>query len=148
MIEVWKDVKSFEGKYQVSNLGRVRSLDRLTEMRKGENGKLFKKPIKGKLLTPQKDKCGYVHVRLVKKVDGVLKYILFKVHQLVAQEFLNYDRKNSQDLVIDHINGDKNDNRLENLEVVTRVQNLKRFWRSERAQLTKLRMRHKKQKRK
>ena len=44
---------------------------------------------------------GYVHVRLVKD----RRYVLYKVHQLVGQAFLGYDRKNDENLVIDHLNG-------------------------------------------
>ena len=69
---------------------------------------------------------GYVHVRLVKE----RRYVLYKVHQLVGETFLGYDRKNKENLVIDHLNGIKHDNRIENLEVVTRSENSKRFWNS------------------
>ena len=52
------------------------------------------------------------------------------MHQLVGAAFLGYDRKNDENLVIDHLNGIKHDNRLENLEVVSRSENSKRFWNS------------------
>ena len=71
---------------------------------------------------------GYVHVRLVKDRH----YVLYKVHQLVGETFLGYNRKNDENLVIDHLNGVKHDNRLENLEVVTRAENSKRFWNSDK----------------
>ena len=80
----------------------------------------------GFILTPQKDGCGYVHVRLVKDRH----YVLYKVHQLVGEAFLGYNRKNDENLVIDHLNGIKHDNRLENLEVVSRSENSRRFWNS------------------
>ena len=94
-------------------------------------------PKKGVILNPQKDGCGYLHVRLVKDRH----YILYKVHQLVGAAFLDYDRKNNENLVIDHLNGIKHDNRLENLEVVTRSENSQRFWNSKKGEKTKQKMR-------
>ena len=70
MKEVWKDIKDFEGLYQVSNLGRVRSLPRNTTS--------------GKILKPRKDIYGYVSVCLFK--EGVRYWK--KIHRLVAQEFI------------------------------------------------------------
>ena len=55
--------------------------------------------------------------------------------------FLGYDRKNNENLVIDHLNGIKHDNRLENLEVVTRSENSQRFWNSKKGEKTKQKMR-------
>ena len=91
----------------------------------------------GIILTPQKDGCGYLHVRLVKDRH----YVLYKVHQLVGSAFLDYDRKNNENLVIDHLNGVKHDNRLENLEVVSRSENSKRFWNSDKGKETRRKMR-------
>ena len=54
--------------------------------------------------------------------------------------FLGYDRKNNENLVIDHLNGIKHDNRLENLEVVTRSENSQRFWNSTKGKETKKKM--------
>ena len=54
------------------------------------------------------------------------------MHQLVGAAFLGYDRKNNENLVIDHLNGIKHDNRVENLEVVSRSENSKRFWNSDK----------------
>ena len=76
--EVWKDIPEFKNKYQVSSMGRVRSLPRLAPV-KNFKGSEYLMPKKGVILNPQKDGCGYVHVRLVKD----RRYILYKVHQLV-----------------------------------------------------------------
>ena len=62
MNEVWKDVKGYEGLYQVSNLGRVKSLDRWINQRSNS-----KKLIKSKMLKPMLNKRGYLMVGLSKK---------------------------------------------------------------------------------
>lgn len=62
------------------------------------------------------------------------------MHQLVGAAFLGYDRKNDENLVIDHLNGIKHDNRVENLEVVTRSENSKRFWNSDKGKETRQKM--------
>ena len=71
---------------------------------------------------------GYVHVRLCK--DGTIT--LKKVHVLVAEAFLDYDvsqydRRDSGSLVVDHIDRDKTNNKLDNLEVITQAENLHRY---------------------
>ena len=71
---------------------------------------------------------GYIHVRLRK--DGVAT--LFKVHVLVAKAFLGYDQKqydrhDVSTLVVDHLDGVKDNNRLSNLEVVTQAENIARY---------------------
>ncbi len=71
-----------------------------------------------------------MHVRL--GITGG-KSELFKVHQLVATAFLNYDRSkydrhDIRSLVVDHIDGDKTNNKLDNLEVVTQAENIHRYW--------------------
>jgi len=98
--EIWKDIPNYEGVYQVSNIGRVKSL------KSGEE----------KLLKPQKHRDGYMQVGLYK--EGVGK--LFKVHRLVMLAFVS-----ESDLQVNHINGIKTDNHLENLEYCTGSQNIK-----------------------
>ena len=110
--EFWKDVIGYEGTYQVSNLGRVKSLPRL--MQKGKN--IF--TCKEKILKPAVTSSGYAQVILCKSdtKKGVT------VHKLVAIAFLNHTPCGMK-LVIDHINDDKLDNRLENLQIVTNREN-------------------------
>lgn len=62
-------------------------------------------------------------------------------HQLVGLTFLGYDRKNNQNLVIDHLNMIKTDNRLCNLQVVTQKQNKIRYFKTEKGQQTRNKMR-------
>ena len=91
--EIWKDIKGFEGHYQVSNLGRVKSLKRGKE----------------RILKPGRDTYGYLRVILWKNNKMKMCYI----HRLVAQAFL----PNPQNLPqINHKNEDKTDNKVENLE--------------------------------
>jgi hypothetical protein len=107
-LEVWKDIPEYEGLYQISNLGRVKSLSRY-----------INRPIGGyytkeRILKNRKNSCGYYLMQLFK--DGNMKNIL--IHQLVAIAFLNH-KPNGHELVIDHINDNKLDNRVENLQIVT-----------------------------
>lgn len=112
--EIWKDIKGFEGKYQVSNLGRVRSLDRTTIDKAGRahhtRGMILKDSLnKGK---------GYYRVSLS---DGHRKYTHYEVHRLVALHFV----PGYQDgLVVNHKNEIKTDNRADNLEWCTYKYNL------------------------
>lgn len=108
MKEIWKDVIGYEGYYQVSNLGRVRST-----LRKVPHKKSGFITIKSREIFVYERKDGYQSVCLSK--NGRLKNFL--IHRLVAISFLNYDDDSS--LVVDHINSIKNDNRLENLQLIS-----------------------------
>ena len=111
MEEIWVDIKGYEGFYQVSNLGRVKSLKRIARHSSGGN-----KILKEKLLKQTVNKRGYVVVTLYK--DGVSKQ--FKIHTLVAVAFIpNVENKP----YIDHINTIKTDNRVEDLRWVTEKEN-------------------------
>ncbi len=80
--EVWKDVVGFEGLYEVSSHGRVRSLDRVTE--RNHLGTLLKQPFKGRLLSPGTSKCGHQYVDLSKNGEKTRKY----AHEIVAAAFI------------------------------------------------------------
>lgn len=108
---VWKYIPGYEGYYEVSNKGLVRSVERIV---KGRFGGVAVR--RGVLLRPGKSKTGYMRCLLVK--DNVRKNI--GVHRLVALAFIpNPDNKKT----VNHINGIKTDNRVENLEWCTVAEN-------------------------
>ena len=109
--EVWKDIKikknskfyDFEGTYQISNYGAVKNI------------KI------NKLLTPLIDKNGYIIYSLVKNK----KSSLFKAHRLVAETFIQNVENKPQ---VNHKDGNKKNNYVENLEWVTNGENSKHAW--------------------
>ena len=108
-VEIWKDIKDYEGIYQVSSLGNIKSLSRTVNHNK--SGVLT---IKERLLKLSLDAYGYHHVMLSK--NGKVR--VNKVHKIVSIAFLNHIPCNYK-LVINHINFIRTDNRIENLEIVT-----------------------------
>lgn len=112
MKEIWKDIKGYDGYYQISNLGRVKSLERIICIN-NTNRKL-----KDKILTPRYDKKGYLGVALNK--NAIARY--FKIHRLVANNFINNADNKKQ---INHKDGNKQNNKVENLEWVTNIENRK-----------------------
>lgn len=108
--EIWKDVKEYEKLYQVSNLGRVRSLDKMVW-----NGQNYWK-MKGKILKQSKDKDGYLLIGL--HLNGKVKNC--KVHRLVAIHFIPNPNNLPE---VNHKKGNKEDNRFFMLEWCTRKEN-------------------------
>ena len=102
--EIWKDIEGYEGLYQVSNMGRVKSLN-------------YRHTGKEKLLKPGKHKCGYLYVILWKE----RKPTRYSIHRLVLSTFSPVE--NMHELQVNHINEKKADNRLENLEWCDRSYN-------------------------
>ena len=111
-MEEWKNVIGYEGLYEVSNTGQVRSLDRYV---KYSNGRIHLH--KGKVLSPVKDKDGYLAVFL--SCNGKQKTI--RIHRLVAQVFI----ENPDNLPeVNHLDEDKTNNRVDNLEFCDRSYNI------------------------
>ena len=121
MKEIWRDINivkgiNFKRLYQVSNFGRIKSFKRYKKL---NNNKLV--PTYGGILTNQKTQYGYETIALSK--DKKIKTIF--IHKLVALEFIkNIFNKE----FVNHINGIKDDNRVENLEWVTRQENVDHAW--------------------
>lgn len=113
MDEIWIDVEGFEGLYQVSNLGRVKSLDR-TEWSVRNNSPRKRS---GRMLKPSKNNRGYEYVDFYK--DG--KPERMTVHRIVAIAFLSNPGKRE---TVNHIDGIKANNRAVNLEWMTLSENI------------------------
>lgn len=110
--EIWKDIEGYEGIYQVSNLGRV------------------KRVTTGRILKSYKDRGGYLRVDLCK--SGKRKN--HKIHRLVAQAFIpNPDNK----LQVNHIDENKTNNSVDNLEWVTAKENCNHGTHNERSSRTR-----------
>ena len=114
MKEEWKDIEGYEGFYQVSNLGRIKSIERETYSGHNYSVRRIEKEM---ISTGYKTKNGYVYQTLLK--NGQRK--TFKLHRLVAQVFIPNPYNKPQ---VNHIDGDKTNNRSDNLEWVTRKENL------------------------
>lgn len=110
MKEVWKDIKGYEGQYIVSNMGNVRSLDRYVSNKTGV------KLAVGQSLKQHKDRFGYMRVALCQPTF----HKLCLAHRLVAEAFIPNPEKKPQ---VNHINGIKTDNRVDNLEWATASEN-------------------------
>ena len=101
MDEKFVKVKGYEG-YEVSNTGKIKSLKT------------------NRLLTPQKNNCGYLYILLT---DSNKKVRINLIHRLVFDSFIGID----DGLEINHLDEDKENNRLDNLELITHEDNLKKY---------------------
>lgn len=110
--EEWRDVPGYEGMYQASSLGRVRSLNRTITC---WNGKVMvEKHLTGTVLRPSV-RSGYEHVCLSRKT--------YKLHRIVASAFLGLDPSSKQ--VVNHLDGNSLNNEISNLEVTTQADNIR-----------------------
>lgn len=112
MEEVWEDVKGYEGLYKVSNTGQIKAL-----YRRIDKGKCHRE-WKEHLLKFSIDNCGYFRTSLAK--NGVNRTV--KVHRVVAEAFIPNPSNLPQ---VNHKDGNKQNNCVENLEWVTQSENLK-----------------------
>lgn len=112
-MEIWKDIKMFEGLYMVSNYGRVKSLDRPVNSKGGSV-----RIAKGKVLSPGIDANNYLQVMLCENGKAKTR----KIHQLVAIAFLGH-KPNGFKLVINHLDHNNQNNNLDNLEITTQREN-------------------------
>jgi hypothetical protein len=114
--EIWKDVHGYEGYYQVSNMGRVCSIDRNVTRSDGTT-----RLIRGKMIRPTHTNKGQHYPVVNLCVNG--KTQMHLVHRLVAQAFLG---PIPEGMEVDHINENGQDNRVENLRYLSRHENASR----------------------
>jgi hypothetical protein len=111
--EIWKDISGYEGFYQVSNFGRVRSLDR-----KVNHYLSGTKIFRGQIIKSHPNHGGYLMVPLCKK----RKRALLQIHRLVALAFIpNTDNKPC----VNHLDADRQNNAVENLQWCTHLENVR-----------------------
>lgn len=112
-MQIWKDINDFEGLYQISNTGKIKSLNRIVP-RTGKGGRItVKEKIKKSHLNDQ----GYAIIRLNHKEYNKT----FGVHRLVAKHFIENPLQLKE---VNHIDGNKANNHFSNLEWVTPSQNI------------------------
>lgn len=112
MSEEWRDIKGFKGSYAVSNQGNVKSLKRVIFR---ANGK--KQLVEEKIMKPARNSHGYFIISLSKEGKGFTR----QLHRLAAKAFLPLDNTR---INVNHKNGIKTDNRVENLEWMTQKENI------------------------
>lgn len=116
MVEIWKDIPGYEGYYQVSNTGKVKSLERISVRNNGKSEDV-KCHLRERMLNIQTQAQGYSQVVLSK--NGSRK--TFRLHALVAKLFVENPFKKKY---INHIDGNKKNNKASNLEWVTAKENM------------------------
>lgn len=107
-MEIWKDIPEFDGRYQISNFGRIKSIKHLRST----------SAIKEMILVTQINRLGYERVRLFKNIRN----ISFSIHRLVAAAFISNPLKLRE---VNHKDSNKSNNNVANLEWATRSTNVK-----------------------
>lgn len=118
--EIWHDIFGYEGLYQVSNFGRIKSVDRIIKNSGTKNGEYH---VKGKIknVSEYKSRGGYCGVTLYKNNVGKS----YRVHRLVAQAFIPNPENKPE---VNHKDGNKKNNCVDNLEWVTGKENTIHAW--------------------
>nr|MCR4877032.1 NUMOD4 motif-containing HNH endonuclease [Clostridiales bacterium] len=120
-VELWRDIPGYEGSYQVSSFGRVRSLPRMVPVYDSVRRVSYSRPCPGKILRQAVcDRAGHVSVHLGKYCRGI------PVHQLVMLAFYGYPPAGME---VMHLNGIPTDNRPENLRYGTHSENMTDMYR-------------------
>ena len=114
-MEEWKDIPNYEGLYQVSNEGRVRSLDRVVKRYDTTRHIFINQRYKGKIKV---QRCTHFYLKVNLSKYGVFK--TFNVHNLVALVFIG---KRPKSMFIDHKDDNKHNNKSSNLEYITVLEN-------------------------
>ena len=117
-MEIWKDIENFEGLYQISNLGRVKSANRVVHVEDPKNHRKYDKHFPECIKTTNLDTKGYVMVTL--KKNG--KTSRYRIHRLVANAFIPNPNNLPQ---VNHIDENKENNCVDNLEWCTNEYNIK-----------------------
>ena len=131
MNEIWKDIKGFEGVYKISTLGRIKTVERTIyyDRNRGKN-ELESKIIKERIRKQKFNKhTGYMMIGL--NAHGKNKS--FTIHSLMGETFLDYKRgqgKKGNSNSINHKDGNKINNNLENLEVVSLANNVRHMFKT------------------
>lgn len=111
MEEIWKPIPDYEGLYEISDFGNIKSLKR------------YRVP-KDKIIKPYADTSGHMQVSLYK--DGIERKIY--VHKMVAFVYMGHVTDGTTTLVIDHIDEDKTNNRRDNFQIISHRENLQKHY--------------------
>ena len=118
--EIWKDIPGYEGLYQASNLGKIKSLERIAK-KKYRNDRI----VKERIMHGTKNQDGYLKVHFKNKALNIDKGLF--IHRLIAMTFI----PNSDNLEqINHKDGNKLNNRVDNLEWCTNLYNQQHAWKN------------------
>lgn len=127
-MEIWRDIKGLEGKYQVSNEGRVRSLDRIVEYFSSKKNDIVYQHTKGRILKTARGKDGYLQTSLGKEIKNQ------KIHRLVAEAFIENPENKKE---VGHYDCNTENNVVENLYWCTRAENMQNEITRDRIRVTK-----------
>ena len=119
-MEIWKDIPNYEGLYQASNLGRIKSLKRKAKKEYNNN-----RIVPERIMNGSKNEDGYLKVHFKNKEKNINK-VLF-IHRLVAETFIPNPKKLPQ---VNHKDGNKLNNNIDNLEWCSNLYNQQHAWKN------------------